>query len=358
MDYKAMSAKKLVDYLNTLPETMGSVLEGGAQTQVQRVARLDEARQGDLSFFARKEFRQAFASTQASVVIAPLDCPRPPHIPALICSKVPQLAFAHALTHMMLPLKPPPGIHPTAVVEAGAVIDPSASIGAFVYVGSSTTIGAGSVVHPSAVIMHHCTIGNHCLIYPHVTIREACVLGNHVVLQPGVVIGADGFGYAWTGSKGLKIPQVGTTRLEDEVGIDSLSNVDRAALGETVVGKGSKLDSMVHIGHNCKIGQHVAMMGNTTLAGGVEIGDQAIIYGSVSIVNRIRLGKKSEVKVTSLVLKNVTDGEVVSGNPARPHLKTLRQQADNNRAANTLKRLSQRIADLEKRLHTTPPAQA
>ena len=350
MNYNPISAEALVEHLGSVAEATKVALEGETNTAIQSAARLDEAKRGDLSFFGSEEFAHAFANTNASVVIGPFACPYPKQLPTLIRSSQPSLAFAQALTHLAQPIPPPAGIHPRAVVEASAVIDPTASIAPFAYIGHHTTIGAGSVIHPSAVIMHSCTIGQHCLIYPHVTIREECMLGDRVILQAGVVIGADGYGYIPTSTHAFKVPQVGGVSLADDVEVGSLSNVDRAALGKTRIGKGSKLDSLVHIAHNCTLGQHVAIMGNTTLAGGVEIEDGAIIYGSSNIINRIHIGKGSTVQATALVVKNVAAGQRVAGNPARPRTAHLRQQAASHQTPQAIQHLTKRLEALEKRL--------
>jgi UDP-3-O-[3-hydroxymyristoyl] glucosamine N-acyltransferase len=224
---------------------------------------------------------------------------------------------------------PPPGVHPTAIIGRGAVIGEGVSIGAAATIGQNVNIGAHSVIGVGSVIGDGVRIGAHCTIHPRVTIYPEVVLGDEVVLHSGCVIGADGFGFVLQGGAYEKFPQIGRVELGNRVEIGANSCVDRAALGVTSIGEGTKIDNLVHIGHNCRIGRHVVIAAQTGFSGGVEVGDYAVIGGQVGIGDKARIESRAILGSGSGVLtsKVVRAGQVMWGTPARPLKDCLEQMA-------------------------------
>ncbi len=289
-----------------LAAALGAPYQGNGDLDLTRVAPLDEAGPTDLSFAQGRALKQA-ADSKAGCLIVPEkgDFNR-----TIIRAADPRAAAARAIAILHPRPAPPPGIHPTAVVDPTAVIAPTSSIGPHVAIGANVTIG------------ERCTIHSNVSIYRDVTI------GDDVVLHSGCVIGADGFGLVFHNGAYEKFPQVGRVEIGNRVEIGANCCIDRAALGVTSIGEGTKLDNMVHVGHNCKIGRHVVVAAQTGFSGGVTVGDYAVIGGQVGIGDKARIESRAVLGSGSGVLtsKIVHAGEVMWGTPARPlkeHLKQL-----------------------------------
>jgi UDP-3-O-[3-hydroxymyristoyl] glucosamine N-acyltransferase len=219
----------------------------------------------------------------------------------LIVVKNPRLAFLRLVAQFFPPPRPAPGIHPTAFVEPGASIDPAASIGAFCYVGNDVTIGAGSI------------------LYPHVAIYCPAIIGRNVKVFAGTSIGADGFGYERTPDGTLEsFPHVGGVRIDDDVDIGANTCIDRGTLADTHICAGAKIDNLVHISHNVRVGARAVVIAQSMVGGSVDIGDEAWLAPSVGILNQKRIGARATVGFGALVVKDVPDGETVMGAPAMP----------------------------------------
>lgn len=295
---------------------------------------LEDARPDELAFAGSPKYFDAAARSAAGCIIA---LPEFAGAPAqtVIESPQPRAHFAQALSLLYPSIRLEPGIHPSASIAEGAVIDPSAEIGPFVVIGAGaeigaqTRIGAGTAIGPSA------RIGAGCVIHPRVSICDRVTIGSRCVIHSGAVIGADGFGFEPAGGAWRKVPQVGIVTLGDDVEIGANTCIDRATLGATVIGDGTKLDNMVHIAHNCRIGKHVVIAAQTGLAGGVTIGDYAVVGGQVGVGDKARIESKAVIGSGAGILtaKIVRAGEPVWGTPARPLRQYLRQLA-------TLARLS------------------
>lgn len=241
----------------------------------------------------------------------------------------PQWAFALVLRHMQLEMRPKPkwGIHPTAVV------DPTAKIGKYTTVGPHCVLEKDSVVGDFSVLAANCylgektVIGRNCMLYPQVVVREGCAIGNGVILHPGAVIGADGFGYVQVEGRHEKIPQIGTVVIEDDVEIGACSAVDRAMLGETRIGAGTKIDNLVQIAHNVKIGKNCVIVAQAGIAGSCSVGDGTVIAGQAGIGDHVNIGSRVIVTAQTGVMSDLADGSVVFGSPSRPHREAFKLQA-------------------------------
>ncbi len=241
----------------------------------------------------------------------------------------PRAAVARVIAKLHPTVGAKAGIHPTAVIGEGTLIAEDASIGPFVTIGARVRIGARVSVGAGSTIGDDVLIGEGSVLHARVTIYRDVAIGRHAVLHSGCVLGADGFGFVLVGGAYEKFPQVGRVEIGDRVEIGANSCVDRAALGVTRIGEGTKLDNMVHVAHNCKIGRHVVIAAQTGFSGGVEVGDYAVIGGQVGVGPKARIEAKAVLGSGSGVLtsKIVRAGEVMWGTPARPLRQYLAQLA-------------------------------
>ena len=252
-----------------------------------------------------------------------------------------------ALLRLFYP-EPPrvPGIHRLAWVDEGAQVDPAAAVGPFAVVERGARIGRGSRVGALCFVGARAELGEDVLLYPRVVVRDGVRIGNRVIVHPGAVLGADGFGYAFDGQAHRKIPQVGGVRIEDDVEIGANSTVDRATLGETVIGRGSKIDNLVQVGHNCQIGEHVILVSQVGISGSTRVGQGAVLAGQVGVGDHMEIGAGAVLTGQAGVMGDIPAGQVWSGTPARPTIQAKRIWAAEKR----LPELLRRVHDLEKRL--------
>ena len=307
---------------------------GDPDRLITGAAALDDAASGQLAFVGSpKLFDAARASRAACIIALPDFDPAPAQ--SVIHSPQPRAHFAKALA-LLYPERPAhPGIHPSAIVEPTATIHPDAEVGPFVFVGSGSRIGARTRLGQNASVGSDVRIGDDCLIHPGAIFYDRVSIGARCVIHSGAVIGADGFGFEMSEGQYRKVPQVGTVEIGDDVEIGANTCIDRATLGATVIGHGSKLDNMVHIAHNCRIGRHVVIAAQTGLAGGVSVGDYAIVGGQVGVGDKARIEPRAVIGSGAGILtsKIVRAGEPVWGTPARPLRQYLAQLATLSRAA-------------------------
>lgn len=308
--------------------------EGDGEREVRRVAPLEEAGPEDLAFVTRgRALKQASASHAACLLVPSDYCNEAQS--TVIRTADPRAAVARVIPKLHPRAEPQPGIHPTAELGPGVIIGHGAFIGPLVTIGAGVHVGAGTSVGAGSVIGDYTHIGENCVIHPRVTIYREVKIGNHVVLHSGCVIGADGFGFVLSGGIYEKFPQIGGVEIGDRVEIGANSCVDRAALGVTSIGDGTKLDNLVHVGHNCRIGRHVVVAAQTGFSGGVVVEDYAVIGGQVGIGDKARIESRAVLGSGSGILtsKIVRAGQVVWGTPARPLKEYLEQLAILSRLA-------------------------
>jgi UDP-3-O-[3-hydroxymyristoyl] glucosamine N-acyltransferase len=303
--------------------------EGDGEREISGVAALEDAGSADLSFVTRGRAAKNAAESQAGCLVVPENYTNPSGR-TVIRARDPRAAVARAIVRLLPTAEPTPGIHPTAVIGAGSTIAASAQIGPFVAIGAGVRIGAGTSLGAGCAIADGVEIGEHCTLYPRVTIYAGTRIGSHTSLHAGCVIGADGFGLVKTATGAYeKFPQIGRVEIGDYVEIGAGSCIDRAALGVTTIGEGTKIDNLVHIGHNCRIGRHVVIAAQTGLSGGVIVEDYAVIGGQVGIGDKARIESGAVLGSGSGVLtsKIVHGGQVMWGTPARPLKEYLEQLA-------------------------------
>jgi UDP-3-O-[3-hydroxymyristoyl] glucosamine N-acyltransferase len=290
-------------------------VQGDGGVEITDVASLTHAHAGALSFLGDQRFREAALAAPAGALL--VSAALPVAVPQIIVAE-PYQAFVKVMNTLIVPEQPPAGVHPTAVVSADAELGEGVHVGAMAVIGPGVRIGAGAAVQAGCVVGAGCAVGAGSVLYPRVVLYPGVRIGARVLIHAGAVIGADGFGYVLTPSGHLKKPQVGTVVIEDEVEIGANCTIDRAMLDQTVVGAGSKLDNLVHLAHNVRVGRRCIILAGTDVGGSVVIGDGAIVSGNVTVKDNIVIGPGAVVVGHSGVADDVAAGETVFGYPAMP----------------------------------------
>jgi UDP-3-O-[3-hydroxymyristoyl] glucosamine N-acyltransferase len=302
---------KLIEIANRLE----CELQGDGSVEITRIAGLEDAQSGDLTFLSNIKYQHLLKTTKASAIILSHDAPIVP-VPSLRTSN-PYLTFARSIDLFYSPPQLKRGIHSTAAVAGSAKIGKDPTIGAFSYVDEDVEIGDEAVIHSHVAIYRGVRIGNHFTAHSHVSIREYCQIGDRVTLQNGVVIGADGFGFAKNGeNRYRKITQSGKVIIEDDVEVQANSTIDRAAIGETRVCKGAKIDNLVQIGHGSRVGENSLLCAQVGLAGSTVIGKNVILTGQVGVAGHCRIGDNVVATAQTGIPSDVEAGKLVSGYPA------------------------------------------
>ena len=299
--------------LALLAERMGCTLRGSGTVEVNRVQAIEDAGPGDLTFVASARFLAKLPATRASAVIVSPDVECA--LPSLLTAK-PYVAFARAVAILHPAVRPAAGVHPLASVDPTATLGEGVHVGAFACVGPRARVGARTVLRPHVVLYEDVEVGDDCLLHSGVQVRESCRLGHRVIVQPGAVIGGDGFGFAKDeDGRYLKIPQVGIVVVEDDVEIGALTAIDRGALGETRIGRGTKLDNLVQIGHSVAIGADTVVATQVGVAGSTKIGNRVVLAGQIGIVGHITIGDGVIATAKTGIGHSLPEGAIVSGAP-------------------------------------------
>ncbi|HWP81509.1 MAG TPA: UDP-3-O-(3-hydroxymyristoyl)glucosamine N-acyltransferase [Bacteroidota bacterium] len=308
-------------------------LVGDGKAQISRVAKIEEATPGDLTFLANPKYEKFVSTTKATAILVSKQfaIEKANHHKDLTFIKVddPYVAFLHVVKRLSPPVDPfPTGIHSTAIVHPTAVIDKNVSLGAHVVIGEGATIGANTRISHHCVIGDRVTVGRDCSFYPRVTVYHGSKIGDRVILHSGVVIGSDGFGFAPKKDGTYeKIPQVGIVRIEDDVEIGANCTIDRATLGETVLKKGVKLDNLVQVAHNVTIGENTVIAAQTGIAGSTKIGRNVMIGGQVGIAGHIEIADRAVLLAQAGISKTIRESGIYMGYPAKEQKKAQRMEA-------------------------------
>jgi UDP-3-O-[3-hydroxymyristoyl] glucosamine N-acyltransferase len=339
--------------LSELAEKLGLELRGDGELEIVGPATIDRVGPGELTFVIGRKYLSALAARRPGCVItnrelaAGIDC-------AALISTNPYADFARAVQLFFPPDAPPRGIHPTAQVAADAVIGEGASIGANCVIGAGVQIGRNAVIHPQVTIYPKVLIGDDFLCHSQVSIRERVEIGNRVTIHNGAVIGSEGFGFVEQDGALVKIPQVGKVIIEDEVEIGANATIDRATLGATIIRRAAKLDNLVHIGHNCEVGDHSRFAAQAGLAGSVKVGRWCEFGGQTGCADHLTVGDRVRVAAQSGIPNDVADGAVVAGYPAVDIRRWRRVVA----ALPRLPELFRRLRALEERAGIVPRTRA
>lgn len=333
---------------------LAEMLDGellGEDVEITGLASLTDAAPGDLAFIeSPKYLSRAQATAASALIVTPgLEIPGRP----VIRVAKPRLAFAKALSLFNGQHPAEPFVHPTAFIEEGAEVSPSATVMAYAVVGAGSTIGDGAIIHPLVHIGKQVRIGAESVLYPNVSVYDETVIGQRVRIHAGAVIGSDGFGYEFADGCHMKVPHIGNVIIGDEVEIGSNTSVDRAKTGSTRIGRGTKIDNLVQIGHNVQIGEHCLIVALVGLSGSVEVGDYAVIGGQVGVKDHRKIGKGAMIAAQSGIVSDVPAGETFSGAPGRPHKQWLKMTVANTRLPemmDQMRGMERRIQELETRL--------
>ena len=316
--------------IQEINETLKGEILGNTTHNITAPEQLELAKETEISFIGHKKYEKFWQTSKACAAIVNEDVSiEPGENRVFIKVKNADLAMSQVLT-----LFAPPAplfriaIHATAIIDDTVIIGEGSRIGAGSYVGPNVKIGKNVTIYPNVTILDECTIGNHTVIWSGTVVRERCHVGNDCIIHPNVTIGADGFGFRPDPEKGLvKIPQIGNVIIGNNVEIGANSSVDRGKFSSTVLGDGCKIDNLVQIAHNCKLGKFCIMAGNSGLAGSVTLGNGVIIGGSVSVKDHVTIGDGAMVGAGSGVAADVAAGKVVLGYPAIDARDTLKQWA-------------------------------
>lgn len=326
--------------------------EGEGGRDIRGAAPLATAGVDQISFVANRKAVSDALESHAGCLVVPREFPSGR---TLIRAADPRSAFARAVAVLYPKPAVRSGIHKTAIIAPDAVVDAAASIGPYVVIGAASKIGPGTSIEAGCSIGPRVSLGADCTVEANVTIYPDVTIGDRAILHSGCVLGADGFGFAFTAGRYEKFPQVGRVEIGNDVEIGANSCVDRAALGVTSIGDGAKLDNMVHVGHNCRIGRHVVIAAQTGFSGGVVVEDYAVIGGQVGIGDKARIESGAVLGSGCGILtsKIVRKGQVVWGTPARPLKEHLEQLANLAR----LPDLRKQVTELQRQLTELKNAQ-
>lgn len=324
---------------------------GDGQTPLHGFAPAGQARHGDLTFAENDEFLgQAEQSAAAAIIVGAQTASQSGKV--LIRVGNVRIAFARALELFHPEPALPAGIHPTAVVAESAQVDPTAHVGPYCVLGERVRLGAKAVLHACNYVGADSVLGADCVLFPHAVLYPRTELGQRVRIHAGTVVGADGYGYVLDHGRHRKVPQIGHVVLGDDVELGANVTVDRGALGPTVIGRGTKIDNLVQIGHNVRIGEHCLVISQAGIAGSTHLGNYVILAGQAGLAGHLKIGNKVTVAAQSGVMHNIPDGQTVLGSPALPDKQTKRQML----AMQKLPELLRRVRQLEQKLEAANAA--
>lgn len=323
-----------------------------ADEEISGAAGLDDAGPGHITFLANPRYTPRVEATRASAIYLGEDAVVGRNDLAVLRAKDPYLAFTRALILFHPEAALEPFIHPSAVVDPNSSIGKGSFIGAYAVIGRNVKIGARARVYPQATIYDDVQIGTDCIIHSGAAIREKAVLGDRVIIHNNAVIGCDGFGYAKDEERHwLKIPQTGRVVIEDDVEIGAGATIDRASVGESRIGRGTKIDNLVQIGHSCTIGEDTLLCAQVGLAGSSHIGDRVILAGQAGVAGHNTIGDDVVLTAKSATSHDIPPGKVISGIPGFDNRDWLRSTAAFRRLGEmqkTLRALEKRIGEIEK----------
>ena len=325
---------------SAIAQAVDGRLEGGSDPELTGAAPLDHAEPTDLTLLASPRYVADAAATRAGAVLVTEDLAAelPAGLARIIVRDV-HAALAQLLPQLYPQQRPAAGIHPTAILEPGVELGSDVTIGSHVVIGAGTRIGDRAVIGAHSVIGSLCRIDTDAYLHPHVTLYDGVVIGARSIVHSGARIGVDGFGYAHRDGRHVKVPQVGRCVIGADVEIGANTCIDRGSIGSTVIGDGCKIDNLVHIAHNVRMGEHCIVTAQVGIAGSTKIGRYVTFGGQAGIPGHLTIGDGAVIAAQAGVFGDVAPGTTVSGYPARPHRESLRAQAALFKLPELVKRL-------------------
>lgn len=309
-----------------LADVVGGQVRGDGSATITGVANIEDARADQAVWVSRAQYASKLRASKAAVVLVPNNFGETP-MPAILCGDIHE-SVARLLGAFAPPdHRPSPGVHATAVIDPTASLGDRVCIGPNVFVGPEARIGNGCTVHAGVFIGRGTVLGADCVLWANAVVRDGCRLGDRVTLHPCAVIGADGFGYYLKNGSLHKVPHTGGVVLEDDVEVGACACVDRSKFGDTIVGRGTKIDNLVQIAHNVRIGPNCVLAGQAGVAGSTKIGSGCSLGGMVGIIDNLVVGDGASIGAGSLVTRNIEAGQAVTGWPVQEVAKALRSQA-------------------------------
>lgn len=320
----------------------GGEVIGDPGRAVRGVAALDSAGPDDASFLSQARYLPQVGTTRAGVVLFPrsLPCELPEGTTGVAVDD--PYAVLVGILPVLYPERPePPGVHPTAIVGEGAVLGEGVRVEAYAVLGRGVRVGDGARIGAHVVVGDGCEVGAGTVLHPHATLYPGVRIGARCTVHSGARLGADGFRFVFMDGGHRKMPQVGGCRIGDDVEIGANTTIDRGSVGDTVVGDGTKIDNLVQVGHNVRLGRHVLLIAQVGISGSTTVGDGAVLGGQAGVAGHVRIGAGARVAGRSAVMADIPAGETVSGYPARPHREAMRAQAALFRLPGLMKRVQE-----------------
>lgn len=331
--------------LSEIAKWVGGYVRGDGSLRITGVAGVQEAEPEQITWLVHEKYATQLRSSRAGAALVPEQFGETP-MPAILC-RDPAAAILTVLEHFAPPVpRPSTGVHDSAQISESAKLGRDVAIGPHVVVGENAKIGDHSVLHAGVYVGADCVIGKNCELWPNVVLRERCSLGDRVTIHPNSTIGADGFGYQFLNGRHTKIPQIGTVQIEDDVEIGANACIDRAKCGATVIGRGTKIDNLVQVAHNVRIGPDCMIVAQTGIAGSARLGRLVVLGGQVGIRDHVTLNDGVQAAACSCVSKDIPAGTTVIGIPAIEQDEWIRERAKVRR----LPRMAEQLADLIKRV--------
>ncbi|NUU78408.1 UDP-3-O-(3-hydroxymyristoyl)glucosamine N-acyltransferase [Paenibacillus xylanilyticus] len=331
--------------LNEISEKLNGILVGDGNVVITGVGSINSAMKGEIAFVTVQNLNKLDACN-ASALIVPETPSKEFKVP-VIKVKNPRLDFIQ-LINMFSEKTKSSGVISSKAIEPSATLGYNVQIDEFTVVKENVSIGDHTIISAHSFIGKNVTIGMNCLIHPNVTILNDTFIGDNVIVHSGAVIGADGFGFEWDGHKQVKIPHIGNVIISDDVEIGANTAIDRGTIDSTIIGKGTKMDNLIQIGHNVQIGEHCIIAGTSAIGGSSNIGNRVILAAGSAVINNITIGDNCVVLAKTNVSKNLPENSVVSGYIARPHKIHLQQSAALSRLPKTIKKLNEKLDELSR----------
>lgn len=331
---------------------IGAQIDGDKDIEISGLAKIEQAQKGHLSFIANPKYQKFIETTNASAVL--VDKNFPVAQKTLLRVENPYFSFLQLTKrfyHQQSTVDK--GIHQTAVIGSQTQMGKDVAIGPYAVIGKECQIGDNAIIYPGVVIDDQVQIGQNTILYPNVTIREKCKVGSNCIVHMGAVIGSDGFGFAFEQGQYHKLPQMGIVIIEDDVEIGANTTIDRATMGETIIRKGCKLDNLIQIAHNVEIDEHTAIAAQTGISGSTKIGKYVQIGGQAGFTGHLKIGDKAKVGAQAGVTKSIAENDFVSGYPARPFRREMKEHAALTRLPELLrmfKALEKKVDELSKEI--------